>query len=213
MEITIRSIRPSDHTEIEYMTREAFWNLYVPGCNEHYLVHVMRKHQDYIPEMEFIAVYEEKIVGSIIYTKSFLLDENDNKIETLSFGPLCVRPEFQRKGIGTKLISFTKKIAETRNCPGIFIYGDPHNYCKNGFRNGKDYNISDQNGKYPYGLLALILKKQLFENGNKYRLYQSEVFNLDLSKIEEYDKQFPEKKKEYQYSQELFSIAIRAFLI
>ncbi len=59
MEITIRNIRPSEYTEIEYMTREAFWNLYVPGCNEHYLVHVMRKHQDYIPEMEFIAVNEE----------------------------------------------------------------------------------------------------------------------------------------------------------
>ncbi len=213
MEITIRNIRPSEYSEVEYMTREAFWNLYVPGCDEHYLVHVVREHKDYIPEMEFIAVNEEKIVGSIIYTKSFLLDENDNKIETLSFGPLCVRPGFQRKGIGAKLISFTRQIAETRNCPGIFIYGDPHNYCKNGFRNGKDYNVSDQNGKYPYGLLALILAKQLFDHGKKYRLYQSEVFNLDHGKVEEYDKQFPEKKKEYQYSQELFSIACRAFLI
>lgn len=195
------------------MTREAFWNLYVPGCNEHYLVHVMRNHRDYIPEMEFIAVSEDTIVGSIVYTGSFLLDEHDNRIETLSFGPLCVRPGFQRKGIGGKLISHTRQIAETRNCPGIFIYGDPHNYCKYGFRNGRDCNVSDQNGKYPYGLLAFVLKKKLFENGNKYRLYQSEVFNLDCSKVEEYDKQFPEKKKEYRYSQELFSISCRAFLI
>ncbi|MBN1440537.1 MAG: N-acetyltransferase [Anaerolineales bacterium] len=213
MEVVIRNVDPSEYSEVECMTREAFWNLYVPGCDEHYLVHTVRNHKDYLPDLEFVAVKDGTIVGSILYTKSFLLDEDDRKVETLSFGPLCVRPGFQRKGIGAKLIEHTRRLAADRGCPGIFIYGDPHNYCKNGFKNGKDFQVSDPDGRYPYGLLALILDPDVFRRGHAYRLHQSDAFHLDSAKAEEFDRRFPEKKKEYQYTQELFSISRRAYLI
>ncbi len=213
MNIQIRNETKEDYTIVEELTREAFWNLYIPGCDEHYLVHKIRTHKDFIPELDFVAELDGKIAGSIIYTQSYLLDENNNKIDVTTFGPLCVRPDLQRKGIGTKLIEHTRALIGKMDYPGIFILGDPHNYCKSGFKNGKDYCVADRNGRYPFGLLAFIIKKEMFNRGKKYRFFYSDAYeNLSKTEIEEFDRKFPEKKKEYRYTQELFSIGCRAYL-
>jgi predicted N-acetyltransferase YhbS len=218
-DLIIRNAQTEDRAEIEQMTREAFWNLYVPGCDEHYLVHIIRDHPDYIPEMEFVAVLDGRIVGSIIYTRSFLLTDSGEKsggdgerIETLSFGPLCVRPGYQRQGIGSALMAHTAARARASGCLGIFIYGHPHNYCKAGFRNGKDLGVSDPTGRFPLGLLGLPLDASLFNKEKKYRFFQSPVFELDPDKAVAFDRTLPEWKKEYRYTQELFSMACRAYL-
>lgn len=211
MNITIRKENESDYRIVEEITREAFWNLNVPGCDEHYLVHVLRTHPNFISEMDYVAEVDNKVVGSIMYSRSNVIDENNNKTETLTFGPLCVLPEFQRHGIGTALINYTKEIAIKNNSKAIIILGHPHNYCKHGFRNSIDFNISNSEGKYPYGQLALELEKNFF-SGHRWKFHYSSVFNLDEKAVAEFDLQFPEKIKEYKPSQEEFSIAIRAFL-
>jgi putative acetyltransferase len=211
MNINIRLETENDYRTVEELTREAFWNLYFPGCDEHYLVHVARDHPDFLPEMDFVAEINGKIVGNILYTKSYVLDENGNKMDTLTFGPLCVHPDYQFKGIGTALINHTKEIAIQKKVPAIIILGYPHNYCKHGFKSCVDFNLSDTEGNYPYGQLVLELEKGAFE-GKKWTLHLSDVFNIDMEKVEEFDKTFPPKKKEYHYSQEEFSIALRAVL-
>ena len=110
-----------DFREVEELTREAFWNLYFPGCNEHYLVHKMRNHQDFVKEMDFVAEYNGKIIGNIMYTEAWLINENGKEKEIISFGPLSVLPEYQRKGIGSTLINHTKNIALKKNIKGIVI--------------------------------------------------------------------------------------------
>lgn len=75
-EITIRNEKKDDFRTVEEITREAFWNLYNPGCNEHYVVHRMREHEDFIPELDFVAETDGKIVGNIMYTKAKLTDES-----------------------------------------------------------------------------------------------------------------------------------------
>lgn len=212
MEIKIRNTTNGDFSTIEEITREAFWNLYVPGCDEHYLVHTMRTHPDYLPELDFVAELNQKIVGSIMYAKSKIIDETGNVTGTLTFGPLCVVPEYQRKGIGSQLILHTKKIAKQKGYPAIIILGDPHNYCKSGFKNSKDLNISNADGRFPYGQLVLALDENFFLQDKKYRFYYSDAYNIDTNQVEEFDKRFAEKKKEYHYTQELFSIGFRAFL-
>ena len=166
MNIEIRNETEKDFHEVEELTREAFWNLYFPGCIEHYLVHQMRDHPDFIKELDFVAEYNGKIVGNIMYTKAWLMNENGQEIEIISFGPLSVLPEYQRQGIGSLLVSHTKNAAHEKGTKGIVIFGDPHNYCKHGFKSGKDLNISDMNGEFPYGLLALELERQAFCRGN-----------------------------------------------
>jgi putative acetyltransferase len=209
--MNIRLETKDDYTQVEELTREAFWNLYFPGCNEHYLCHILRGHKDFISELDYVAELDGKIVGSIMYTHSYLISNNGEQIKTVSFGPLCVHPNYQRKGIGTALIEKTKSLVANMGVPAIIIYGDPHNYCKHGFKNGIDYHISNMDGKYPLGLLVLELKPGFFGN-SKWKINQSDVFKLDQNEANEFDKRFKEKEKKYQYSQELFKMMIRAYL-
>lgn len=211
MKITIRLENEQDYSKVEELTREAFWNLYVPGCDEHYLSHILRDHKDFIKDLDCVAEIEGNIVGSIMYTKSMLIGEDQEKVEIVSFGPFCVHPDYQRKGIGTALIEKTKMIVQERNIPAIIIYGDPHNYCKHGFKNGIDYNVSNMDGEFPLGLLVLETRPGFFGN-KKWKIKQSDVYNFDNSQVAEFDKKFKEKEKSVQYSQELFKMQIRSYL-
>lgn len=146
-----------------------------------------------------------------MYTKSHLLSDAHDKVEIVSFGPFCVHPEYQRKGIGTVLLTETRKLVEKMNIPAIVIYGDPHNYCKHGFKNGIDYQVSNLDGEYPLGLLVLELQPGFFGQ-KKWKVRQSDVFKYDHEDAMEFDKKFAKKEKKIQYSQEIFKIQIRSFL-
>lgn len=211
MELTIRPEIESEYFENENVTREAFWNLYIPGCVEHVLVHKLREHPDYLPELSFVAVYQNQIIGNIFYARSRVVDEQNNQLDTITFGPVSVLPRYQRKGVGSALIKHTTEIAKNINIPGIIIYGYPGNYCKHGFKSSRDYLISNLDGKFPYSLLVLELEKDIFKD-HRWKYYDSDVYNLSETEVEEYDKKFAPKVKEYKASQEEFSIAFRAFL-
>ena len=207
----IRLETKDDYRQVEELTREAFWNQYFPGCDEHYLCHILREHKDFIKELDYVAELDGKVVASIMYSDSFLISEDQEKVHVVSFGPLCVHPDYQRKGIGTALIEKTKLLVEKKNIPAIIIYGDAHNYCKHGFKNGIDYKVSDMNGEYPMGLLVLELRNGFFGN-KKWKIKQTDAFYFDQEKALEFDKTFPEKEKKYEYGQEIFKMNIRAFL-
>jgi putative acetyltransferase len=211
MNISIRNENKNDYRAVEELTREAFWNLYFPGCDEHYLVHKMRSHADFISELDFVALDEDKIIGNIMYAKSYLQDESNNKIDAISFGPLSVLPEYQRQSIGSALIQHSKKVAIEAGHKVIAIYGAPYNYCKHGFKSCKDCDVTDATGKYPYGLLVLELEEGILK-GHNWKYIPSDVYNLDETEAEKYDKQFVLKKKEHKYTQDIASIAFRAYL-
>ena len=211
MEVLIRNEREEDTRAVEEVTREAFWNLYVPGCSEHYIAHTLRQHQDFIRELDYVAIVNGRIVGNIIYTRASLASEEGKSLEIASFGPLSVHPEFQRLGIGSRLIRHSLPAAQRLGFGVVAIYGDPHNYCKHGFRNGKDLGISDGNGDYPHGLLALELAPGVLA-GQHWRLQISPAYECGESEVEAFDSGFPPKEKAHQCSQEIFSIAVRSFL-
>ena len=209
--MNIRLETEADYEKVEELTRESFWNLYVPGCDEHYLSHVLRKHKDFIKELDYVVELDGKIVASIMYTDSYLISEDQEKVHTVSFGPLCVHPDYQRKGIGTALIEKTTFLVKEKGIPAIIIYGDAHNYCKHGFKNGIDYQVSNMDGEYPLGLLVLELTPGFFGK-KKWKNKQTDAFNIDHEEALEFDKRFKSKEKKYHYSQELFKMNIRAYL-
>jgi len=211
MDLLIRKENQSDHTAVEELTREAFWNLNVPGCDEHYLVHIMRNHPDFIGDLDFVAELDGRIVGNIMYTKSHVVDESGRKVDTVTFGPLSVLPGVQRKGVGTALINHTKKLLIEQGCPVVIIYGDIHNYSKHGFFSSRDVNITNAQGKYPFGLLVMQLKDGAFAD-HQWQFFESKVFEYNPEDAEAFDKQFPPKAKEYRYTQTEFMMAIRAFI-
>jgi putative acetyltransferase len=211
MDISIRTEVESDYREVEEVTREAFWNLFVPGCSEHYLVHRMRSHPDFIPELDFVVVHDNKIVGNIMYLKALVVDESNNETEIATFGPISVLPAYQRQGIGSALISHSRQLAIELGYKAIIIEGHPQNYCKHGFKSSKDYNVSNAEGKFPYSLLVLELEKS-FLDGHEWQYVPSEAYNIDPKAADEYDTLFSPKVKEYRYSQEEYHIASRAYI-
>lgn len=220
MSLLLRLETPSDYLPVETLTRRAFWNLYFPGCQEHYLVHTMRSHPNFLPEYDFVAELDGVLVGSILYTRTWLLDEQDQPLDILTFGPVCVLPEYQRQGIGGALIRHTAELAVQRGEKAIVIFGDPHNYCKHGFKNGKDLNISDLNGDYPHGMLALELYPGSLEgdgapgalSGHAWKYRYSDVYQVDEAAVEAFDQGFEPLEKGYQYTQDIFAINIRSYL-
>lgn len=204
MKITIRNETETDYRAVEELTREAFWNLNFPGCSEHYLIHVLRSHADFIPELDLVAEADGKIVGSIIYSKSKLTDEKGNEKDILTFGPLSVSPEYQRKGIGKALIELSFIKAAELGYDTVVIFGSPSNYISRGFKSCKKYNVS-LNGYFPTAMLVKELKENALD-GRSWNFSESSAFDIDENAAEEFDKTFESKEKVYSKSQEEFFI-------
>lgn len=211
MEFMIRPETERDYLAAEHAAREAFWNLYVPGCDEHYLIHTMRKHPDYLSELSFVAEKDGEIIGGIYYMKSHILDAEGQRHDALTFGPIFVLPKFQRQGVGKALIEHTRGIAASKGHRAVIIYGYPNNYCVNGFRGSKKFKITNPDGEYPYSMLVLELYPGALD-GISGRFYDSDAYHFNPSDAAEYDKQFPYKEKLVRYTQEEFSIACNAVL-
>ena len=203
--LIIRNETEEDYPVVEDITREAFWNLHVPGCDEHYLVHIMRKHDDFIPELDFVVELNDKIIGNVMYTKARLIDETGNEKLVLTFGPLSILPDYQRRGIGKKLLNFSFSYALEIGYDAIVIYGNPGNYVSCGFKSCKKYNICLENDVFPTAMLVKELKSNVFD-GKKWYYQESPVYNIDSNEVVKFDKLFKTKEKIYQPSQEEFYI-------
>src|SRR6056297_1422941 len=112
MNIKIRNEEPKDYRRVEEIAREAFWNLYFPGGNEHYVVHKMRNHPDFKKELAFVIEVDDEIAGAMCYTQSKIVSENNNEYKTISFGPVFISSEFHRKGLGKELINQSIQVAK-----------------------------------------------------------------------------------------------------
>lgn len=203
--IQIRKEEENDYDKVEEITRKAFWNLYVPGCNEHYLVHVMRSHKDFLPELDLVIEADHQIIGNIMYTKAKLVDESGEKKEILTFGPVCILPEYQRKGYGRRLMEYSFERAAALGYDVIVIFGNPSNYVGRGFKSCKKYNICLENGTYPSAMMVKELKPDVLD-GRKWVYYDSPVMKIDEQEAERFDESLEKMEKEYQPSQEDFYI-------
>ena len=203
--IKIRNEEEADYQRVEELTRKSFWNLYVPGCNEHYLVHVMRSHKDFMPELDLVIEVDNQIIGNIMYTKATLIDESGAVKDILTFGPVCILPEYQRTGYGKKLMEYSFEQAVALGYDVIVIFGNPNNYVSRGFKSCKRYNICLENGTYPTAMMVKELKPEVLD-GRKWVYYQSPVFEIDEQEAERFDEGLEILEKKYQPSQEEFYI-------
>lgn len=193
-DIEVRMETESDWYDVELMTQHAFWNKHHLGCDEHYLVHKLRGHEDYIPEISRIAVKDGKIIGCIMYSKSRVVDGDKNH-EIITFGPLCVEPAWQGCGVGEMLLRETMKLAADKGYKGIVIFGEPDYYPRIGFKTCDNFNITTSDGKNFDAFMGIELAEGSMKGING-KFYESEVFNhLPKEKVEEYNKKFPKLKK------------------
>ena len=203
--VIIRNEREADYKTVEEITRKSFWNLYVPGCMEHYLVHVMRSHEDFLPELDFVIEVDDRIIGNIMYTKTKLIDESGEEKSILTFGPVCILPEYQRKGYGKKLMEHSFEHAVALGYDTIVIFGNPNNYVSRGFKSCKKFDVSLENGTYPSAMMVKELKPGVL-NGKKWTYRQSPVFEIDEQEAERFDEALESLEKKFEPSQEEFYI-------
>lgn len=209
--LTIRKERESDRAVVENITRRAFYNLYIPGCIEHYLVHVMRDHADFIPELDLVAELDGQIIGSIMFTKAKLTDEQGAVKDILNFGPLCVAPEHQRKGVGKALMDHAFQRGAELGYDVIVILGSPANYVSSGFQSCRRFQVCADNGKFPAGMLVKELKAGALD-GRKWVYSYSSVMDIDMQAAEEYDNRLEPMEKKHLPSQEEFYIISHSFV-
>jgi predicted N-acetyltransferase YhbS len=203
----IRKETENDYREVENLAREAFWNLSKPGCDEHYFIHTLRDHPDFIPELDYVLELDGRVAGSVMYSKSCITDENGTVKNIVTMGPLCVHPEFQRRGFGKALLEHTFAIAAGMGYDVVINFGNPDNYVARGYKSCKKYNVCFEGDIFPAALLVKELKEGALD-GRKWYYHPSDADKPceDTEALERFDKLFPPKEKAWQPSQEEFYI-------
>ena len=192
--INIRNEQPADYRQVEEITRKAFWNLYCPGASEHYLVHTMRSHRDYIPELSFVIEENGEIIGSIHFTRAKVMTPAGEEIPVIHFGPVSITPELHRKGFGRALITHAIEKAKACGHRAIVLGGFRYHYEPYGFAPTKKYNIAMSDGKFYTGIMALPLYKGALD-GVSGKIELSDALYPDESGLEAYEATFPPIEK------------------
>ena len=209
--IVIRNENEADYAIVEEITRKSFYNLYVPGCIEHYLVHIMRSHEDFIPELDFVIEVDNKVIGNIMYTKAKMVDELGKEKSILTFGPVCIMPEYQRRGYGKMLLEHSFHQGLALGYDVIVIFGNPSNYVARGFKSCKKYNICLENGIHPSAMLVKELKPGALAM-RKWIYYDSLVLKIDEQEAGRFDDSLEKMEKKIQPSQEEFYIHVNSIV-
>lgn len=194
MELQIRQEQPADYRETEQVAREAFWNCYSPGCVEHYLLHVMRDSPNFIPELDFVAVADGKIIGSVAFMKSYILGDDGKRHDVLTLGPIAVLPAFQRQGIGRMLIGHARAAAREAGHRAILLCGDPLYYARVGFTAAEDFGIRTSENQYFAALHACPLYTEALAHAAG-RYFEDEIYHVDEAAARAFDAQFPPKER------------------
>ena len=203
--ICIRNEAEADHRTVENVIRRAFWNLYVPGCAEHYVAHVMRPHGDFVPELDLVLERDGQIIGSIIYTKTRLVDEAGEEKQILTFGPVCILPESQRMGYGKMLMEASFERAQTMGYEVIVIFGDPANYVGRGFKSCRRFNVCLEGDVFPSAMLVKELVPGTLD-GRRWFYHQSPAMEIDEKDAGRFDETFEPMERKVLPCQETFYI-------
>ncbi len=200
MNVSIRLEAAEDYRAVEELTREAFWDIYRPGCCEHLIVHKLRETPAFVRELSYLACNDESIIGSIIYSRAKVVNEENKEFEVLCMGPLSVLPSLQGKGIGSLLMNYSIAKAREFGFKAVIIFGNPKYYQRFGFRNAEQHGITTSSGENFDAFMALeLFKGALTEITGKY--YEDKVFEINDEELEVFEREFPYKEKHIRDSQ------------
>ena len=204
-QITIRRETKADHARVEEITRQAFYNLYIPGCVEHYLVHIMRSHRDFVPELDLVLERGGQVIGNIMYTRASLTDRDGAEKQVLTFGPVSILPGLQRRGYGKLLMEDSFARALALGYEAIVIFGSPANYVGRGFKSCRKYQVCAEDGSYPAAMLVKELRPGALE-GKDWVYRDSPVMRIEEQEAQRFDDGLEKMEKKQQPSQEEFYI-------
>lgn len=185
-----------DYVIVENLIREAFWNVYKPGCDEHYIMHQLRNNECFVSNLDYVLEVENEIVAHIVYSLGKLTKENGEVVDALIFGPVGVLPEHQGKGYGSYIITETLKIAKNLGYPYVLITGNPKYYHRFGFETASNYQIYHQElpKDIPVFMVKVLDEEKMKDFTGVYS--DPQCYYVDAKEVDEFDQQFPPKTKE-----------------
>ena len=184
----IRPEEPKDYREVEELTREAFWNVYRPGCVEHYVLNQYRNSPDFVKELDFVMEKDGRIMGHVMFSKAELeipgtsprMTEGETsprmtesststRIASWTFGPISIHPDYKRKGYGLKLLNYSLEQARKQGVGFLCMEGNIDFYKHAGFKLACTYNINyhgePEGAEVPYFLALELIPEWLAQNG------------------------------------------------
>ena len=195
--IIIRNETKEDYRKVENLTREAFWNVYRPGCSEHYVLHRYRDDPAFVPELDFVMELNGEIIGQIIYVRSEIDCDDGKKLPIMTFGPIGIAPEYKRQGYGKRLLDYSMEKAKEAGAGAIAITGNILFYGKSGFVPAKTKGVRYADDPEADYLLVKELTPGFFDGvSGTYKDPDGYfVCEKDPEAFERFEATFPKKEK------------------
>lgn len=193
----IRLERKEEQRQVEHLARESFWNVYRPGCLEHFVLHRLREDAAFVKELDFVMESDGKLIGQNVFVRASVKADDGRELPVMTMGPICISPEYKRKGYGKILLDYSLEKAAAFGCKAVCFEGNIDFYGKSGFRFAKDYGIRYHG--LPEGEdSSFFLCKELvpgYLDGVSGEYATPQVYFVDETEAEAFDRLFPYKEK------------------
>ena len=193
----IRLERKDEQREVEHLIREAFWNVYRPGCTEHYVIHQLRNDPAFVRELNFVMEQDGQLIGQNMFMRAVIHADDGRALPIMTMGPICIRKDLQRMGWGKILLDYTVAKAAEMGCGALCFEGNIHFYGKSGFTYAREYGIRYHD--LPAGADdSFFLCRELiphYLDGITGEYAPPQGYFVDEAEAEEFDKNFPPKVK------------------
>lgn len=195
--LNIRLENETEYREVENLVRESFWNVYRPGCLEHFVLHELRKDPDFVPELDLVLEKDGKIIGQNMFMRAVIQSDDGREIPIMTMGPIGILPEFKRMGYGKFLLDHSLERAAERGCGALCFEGNIDFYGKSGFRPASEFGIRyhglPEGEDASFFLCRELIPGYLDDITGEYT--PPKGYFVDEKAAEEFDKIFPPKEK------------------
>lgn len=193
----IRNERADERRAVETLVREAFWNVYRPGCLEHYVLHCLRDDAAFVPELNFVMEKDGRLIGQNIFVRAVINTDDGGELPIMTMGPICIAPEFKRQGYGKVLLDYSLEKAAELGAGALCFEGDINFYGKSGFdfasKFGIRYHGLPEGEDASFFLCRELIPGYLDGVSGEYATPQG--YFVDENEAEEFDRLFPPKEK------------------
>ena len=194
---TIRLEKKEDYRAVENLVRESFWNVYRPGCSEHYVIHVLREDPAFVKELDFVMEQDGRLIGQNMFMRTIIEADDGRVIDVLTMGPICITPELKRQGCGKALLDYSLEKAAELGFGAVLFEGNIDFYGKSGFDYAGKFGIRYHD--LPEGAdSSFFLCKELvtgFLDGITGVYQTPQGYYVSDEEVDEFDRDFPFKEK------------------
>ena len=195
--VIIRFEDKGEYREVENLIRESFWNVYRPGCSEHYVIHVLRDDPAFVKELDFVMEKDGHLIGQNMFMRTVINADDGRDIEVLTMGPICITPELKRRGFGKKLLDFSLEKAAELGFGAVLFEGNIDFYGKSGFGYARKFGIRyhdlPEDADDSFFLCRELIPGFLDDVTGVYQTPKG--YYVDDADVEEFDRDFPYKEK------------------